>query len=249
MIQAAKKLQEQSHWATLSVIHRRVCLTCNSNVLIGEDKHRLFKKIIYQSNFHTPSFFLSENNFSRQFAWFWPTRLGSQMVEYSECLKSWVSIPSGKDRPLLGVFRSAEEVDKAFIHRQVFSYTPGIYLSTGWCRFWSTVMETRKLYCSRLLRSYIAMTSLPSIPSISRPELPFTSILPEEVSPCNVLVISLYLLIAFPALFLLRSLKHVTPSPRSALQHMHKIIPVPVLLLRDLYMLDYPFAFLCTIGA
>ena len=37
------------------------------------------------------------------------------MVEYSECLKSWVSIPSGKDRPLLaGVFRSAEEVDKAF---------------------------------------------------------------------------------------------------------------------------------------
>ena len=40
------------------------------------------------------------------------TRLGSQMVEYSECLKSWISIPSGKDRPLLaGVFRSAEEVD------------------------------------------------------------------------------------------------------------------------------------------
>jgi hypothetical protein len=36
------------------------------------------------------------------------------MVEYSECLKSWISIPSGKDRPLLaGVFRSAEEVDKA----------------------------------------------------------------------------------------------------------------------------------------
>ena len=42
------------------------------------------------------------------------TRLGSQMVEYSECLKSWISIPSGKDRPLLaGVFWSAEEVDIA----------------------------------------------------------------------------------------------------------------------------------------
>jgi hypothetical protein len=42
------------------------------------------------------------------------TRLGSQMVEYSECLKSWVSVPMGKRRPLLaGVFRSAEEVDKA----------------------------------------------------------------------------------------------------------------------------------------
>ena len=36
------------------------------------------------------------------------------MVEYSECLKSWISIPSGKDRPLLaGVFWSAEEVDIA----------------------------------------------------------------------------------------------------------------------------------------
>ena len=35
------------------------------------------------------------------------------MVEYSECLKSWVSVPKGKCRPLLaGVFRSAE-VDKA----------------------------------------------------------------------------------------------------------------------------------------
>ena len=42
------------------------------------------------------------------------TRLGSQMVEYSECLKSWISIPSGNDRPLLaGVFWSAEEVDIA----------------------------------------------------------------------------------------------------------------------------------------
>jgi hypothetical protein len=42
------------------------------------------------------------------------TRLGSKMVEYSECLKSWVSVPKGKCRPLLaGVFRSAEEVDKA----------------------------------------------------------------------------------------------------------------------------------------
>lgn len=42
------------------------------------------------------------------------TRLGSQIVEYSECLKSWISIPRGKCRPLFaGVFRSAEEVDKA----------------------------------------------------------------------------------------------------------------------------------------
>jgi len=42
------------------------------------------------------------------------TQLGSKMVEYSECLKSWVSVPKGKCRPLLaGVFRSAEEVDKA----------------------------------------------------------------------------------------------------------------------------------------
>ena len=31
---------------------------CNLNVLIGEDKHRLFKKIIYQSNFHQPELFL-----------------------------------------------------------------------------------------------------------------------------------------------------------------------------------------------
>jgi len=36
------------------------------------------------------------------------------MVEYTECLKSWISVPKGKCRPLLaGVFRSAEEVDKA----------------------------------------------------------------------------------------------------------------------------------------
>jgi hypothetical protein len=42
------------------------------------------------------------------------TRLGSQIVEYSECLKSWISIPEGKDRPLLaGVFQLAEEIDKA----------------------------------------------------------------------------------------------------------------------------------------
>ena len=32
------------------------------------------------------------------------------MVEYSECLKSWVSVLKGKHRPLLAaVFRSAEE--------------------------------------------------------------------------------------------------------------------------------------------
>src|ERR1700735_4870315 len=42
------------------------------------------------------------------------TRLGSNVVEYSECLKSWVSVLKGKRRPLLAaVFRSAEEVDKA----------------------------------------------------------------------------------------------------------------------------------------
>jgi hypothetical protein len=33
---------------------------CNMNVLIGEDKHRLFKKIIYQSNFRHPELFLLE---------------------------------------------------------------------------------------------------------------------------------------------------------------------------------------------
>ena len=33
---------------------------CNLNVLIGEDKHRLFKKIIYQSNFQHPELFLLE---------------------------------------------------------------------------------------------------------------------------------------------------------------------------------------------
>jgi hypothetical protein len=33
---------------------------CNMNALIGEDKHRLFKKIIYQSNFKHPELFLLE---------------------------------------------------------------------------------------------------------------------------------------------------------------------------------------------
>jgi hypothetical protein len=42
------------------------------------------------------------------------TRLGLRIVEYSECLKSWISVPRGKRQPLLtGVFRSAEEIDKA----------------------------------------------------------------------------------------------------------------------------------------
>jgi hypothetical protein len=50
-------------------------------------------------------FLCPKNNFLGQ---------NEQMVEYSECLKSWISIPSGKDRPLLaGVFWSAEEVDIA----------------------------------------------------------------------------------------------------------------------------------------
>ena len=43
------------------------------------------------------------------------TRLGSKIVEYTEYIKSWITIPKGKQRPLLtGVFRSAKEVDKAY---------------------------------------------------------------------------------------------------------------------------------------
>jgi hypothetical protein len=36
------------------------------------------------------------------------------MVEACECIKSWISIPKGKSRPLLaGVFREAEDIDAA----------------------------------------------------------------------------------------------------------------------------------------
>jgi hypothetical protein len=36
------------------------------------------------------------------------------MVEICECIKSWISIPKGKNRPLLtGVFRNAEDIDSA----------------------------------------------------------------------------------------------------------------------------------------
>jgi hypothetical protein len=37
--------------------------------------------------------------------------LVNRMFQYAN-VKSWISIPSGKDRLLAGVFRSAEEVDK-----------------------------------------------------------------------------------------------------------------------------------------
>jgi hypothetical protein len=36
------------------------------------------------------------------------------MVEACECIKSWISIPKGKSRPLLaGVFRAAKDIDAA----------------------------------------------------------------------------------------------------------------------------------------
>jgi hypothetical protein len=36
------------------------------------------------------------------------------MVEACECIKSWISVPKGKSRPLLaGVFREAEDIDAA----------------------------------------------------------------------------------------------------------------------------------------
>jgi hypothetical protein len=36
------------------------------------------------------------------------------MVEAYECIKSWVSIPKGRGRPLLaGVFRAAKDIDAA----------------------------------------------------------------------------------------------------------------------------------------
>jgi hypothetical protein len=43
------------------------------------------------------------------------TRLGSQMVEYSECLKSWISIPIGKDRPLLAGRGRVPEVGRILV--------------------------------------------------------------------------------------------------------------------------------------
>jgi hypothetical protein len=42
------------------------------------------------------------------------TKLSAEMVEICECIKSWISIPKGKTRPLLaGVFRNAEDIDAA----------------------------------------------------------------------------------------------------------------------------------------
>jgi hypothetical protein len=36
------------------------------------------------------------------------------MVEACECIKSWISVPKGKSRPLLArVFREAEDIDAA----------------------------------------------------------------------------------------------------------------------------------------
>jgi len=40
--------------------------------------------------------------------------MSAKMVEVCECIKSWISIPKGKSRPLLaGVFRRAEDIDAA----------------------------------------------------------------------------------------------------------------------------------------
>lgn len=40
--------------------------------------------------------------------------MSARMVEACECIKSWISVPKGKSRPLLaGVFRRAEDVDAA----------------------------------------------------------------------------------------------------------------------------------------
>jgi hypothetical protein len=40
--------------------------------------------------------------------------MSAEMVEACECIKSWISIPKGKSRPLLaGVFRVAKDIDAA----------------------------------------------------------------------------------------------------------------------------------------
>lgn len=40
--------------------------------------------------------------------------MSAKMVEACECIKSWISIPKGKSRPLLaGVFRAAKDIDAA----------------------------------------------------------------------------------------------------------------------------------------
>ena len=40
--------------------------------------------------------------------------MSAKMVEACECIKSWISIPKGKCRPLLaGVFRAAKDIDAA----------------------------------------------------------------------------------------------------------------------------------------
>ncbi|KID95134.1 transposase, partial [Metarhizium majus ARSEF 297] len=40
--------------------------------------------------------------------------MSAEMVEACECIKSWISIPKGKSRPLLaGVFRAAKDIDAA----------------------------------------------------------------------------------------------------------------------------------------
>jgi hypothetical protein len=40
--------------------------------------------------------------------------MSAKMVEACECIKSWISVPKGKSRPLLaGVFRAAKDIDAA----------------------------------------------------------------------------------------------------------------------------------------
>lgn len=40
--------------------------------------------------------------------------MSAKMVEACECIKSWISIPKGKTKPLMaGVFRKAEDIDAA----------------------------------------------------------------------------------------------------------------------------------------
>ena len=40
--------------------------------------------------------------------------MSANMVEACECIKSWISIPKGKSRPLLaGVFRAAKDIEAA----------------------------------------------------------------------------------------------------------------------------------------
>jgi hypothetical protein len=42
------------------------------------------------------------------------SNMSARMVEACECIKSWISVPKGKSRPLLaGVFRRAEDIDAA----------------------------------------------------------------------------------------------------------------------------------------